>query len=361
MKMPSPYSKLGKSAFWSTAVAATAPAHMDGIYQKKWEISPQEKIALAGSCFAQHIARYLRAANFNVMDMEPAPSWVPAKAASAGARRPFDAKVAPEFGYQVYSARYGNIYTVQQLLQLAMEAFGLFEPQFSIWELGEKFVDAQRPAIEPEGLDSITEVFVHRQAHLQKVRDMFLNMDVFVFTLGLTESWVHAESGTVYPTAPGTIAGSYDPDIFTYKNFTYQESYEAFIAFMDLLQRKRSGKAPLKTLLTVSPVPLTATASGRHVLSASIYSKSLLRTLAGELSQHFAQVDYFPSFEIITNPAAKSTFFEQNLRTVRPEAVDIVMKQFFGAHDSEGVLAPKTSQINAVDEQCDDYLLESFK
>ena len=98
------------------------------------------------------------------MDMEPPPSWIPA---SAGPRIPFDAKTAAEFGYLLYSARYGNIYTVQQLLQLAMEAFGLFAPQFSIWEMGEKFVDALRPTIEPEGLDSITEVFIHRQAHLQ--------------------------------------------------------------------------------------------------------------------------------------------------------------------------------------------------
>ena len=42
----------------------------------------------------------------------------------------------------------------------------------------------------------------------------------------------------------------------------------------------------LRFLLTVSPVPLTATASGQHVLTATTYSKSVLRSAAGFLSQN---------------------------------------------------------------------------
>ena len=88
----------------------------------------------------------------------------------------------------------------------------------------------------------------------------------------------------------------------------------------------------MRFILTVSPVPLTATASGNHVLPATTYSKSVLRAVAGHLAEHRKGVDYFPSFEIITNQAARGTFFEPNLRSVRNDGVDVVMKTFFANH-----------------------------
>jgi len=46
----------------------------------------------------------------------------------------------------------------------------------------------------------------HRERHLKRVREVFSQAQIFVFTFGLTEAWVERRSGTVYPTAPGTIA-----------------------------------------------------------------------------------------------------------------------------------------------------------
>ena len=83
--------------------------------------------------------------------------------------------------------------------------------------------------------------------------------------------------------------------------------------------------------MTVSPVPLTATASGGHVLSSTIHSKSILRAVAGKWSQ-LPNIDYFPSFEIVTNPKNYSKTFSDNLRTVRNETVEMVMKHFFSEH-----------------------------
>ena len=114
-----------------------------------------------------------------------------------------------------------------------------------------------------------------------------------VFTLGLTETWAHTGSGTVYPTAPGTIAGQIDPDVHSFVNFRAAEIRRDFEAVREVF---RAANPDVKFLLTVSPVPLTATASGGHVLPATIYSKSILRTVAGELSEDFDDVDYFPSY-----------------------------------------------------------------
>jgi len=339
-------------------VAQASPFSLDGIYRRKWPIPPGARIATAGSCFAQHIARHLRTNGFKVLDMEPAP-----------VRLPTD--LHQKFGFSMYSCRYGNIYTAQQLLQLAGEVAGDVEPADIVWEKGGRFYDALRPAVEPEGLGSPEEVMEHRKHHLGRVKAMFQRMDLLIFTLGLTESWVHKASGTVYPTAPGTIAGRFDPEVHAFKNFGFVEVLRAFRQFERLVTKLRGG-TPFKILLTVSPVPLTATASGRHVLQATTYSKAVLRAVAGELSGQ-DNIDYFPSYEIVTNQAARALFYEGNLRSVRPEGVATVMNTFFAEHGLAAVAA-RRSRLRArreevgdgpepaveKDVQCEEAMLEAF-
>lgn len=318
-KLTSPYQNLPRSAFWKVGVEEADAAAMEGVYEKKWDIDPSWRIATAGSCFAQHIASFLRASGCNVMDVEPPPP---------GLQQDMHGK----FGYSMYSARYGNVYTVRQLLQLAKESLGLLQPRDFVWEKDGRFYDAFRPAVEPYGLDSPLEVAEHRAYHLSRVRMLFMEMDLFILTLGLTETWVSARDGCVYPTAPGTIAGAYKPDQYFFKNLSYDEIVADFVEFQSLILGLRGGR-PFKCLLTVSPVPLTATASGKHVLPATIYSKSVLRAAAGSLEAKYANVDYFPSYEIITNPGARSAFYETNLRSVKSDGVEAVMGVFFKAHD----------------------------
>jgi hypothetical protein len=264
----------------------------------------------------------------------------------------------------MYSARYGNIYTVRQLLQLTQEVAGEWTPQNYIWEKNGKFYDALRPAVEPEGLDSAEEVVEHRQFHISRVKELFESLDLFIFTLGLTEMWVHKESGTVYPTCPGTLVGEFDDNLYEFKNAQFGEIVKDFNEFQNALKKIRSEK-PFKVLLTVSPVPLTATASGKHVLMSTVYSKSTLRSVAGQLSTNQGHVDYFPSYEIVTNPRMHSTAFADNLRSVRDESVEVVMRHFFSEHS---VLLEKANNLGSngsscktlEDVQCEEALMEAF-
>jgi GSCFA family len=81
-------------------------------------------------------------------------------------------------------------------------------------------------------------------------------------------------------------------------------------------------------LLTVSPVSLVATYEDAHVLAATVYSKSALRVVAEMATRTFPRVGYFPSYEMITGPQARSAFFEDDLREIRPEGVAYVMSVF---------------------------------
>lgn len=356
--MTSPYENLPLKAFWRTGVTSADPTNMSGIYTRKWELHSELNVATAGSCFAQHISRYLRGNGFAVMDVEPPPNGLSDSDQEAQ-------------GYGLYSARYGNIYTVHQLLQLAREALGEFAPADAIWEKNGKYYDALRPSVPQQGFASAEELKQSRASHLLKVKKLFETMDVFIFTLGLTEAWVHRSSGTVFPTAPETVAGVFSDEEYVFKNFNYLEVYNAFKEFIELIRRVRLPGSELRVLLTVSPVPLTATASGNHILQASTYSKSVLRAVAGQLSAENTNIDYFPSYEIITNPAAKSRFYKENLRSVTNDGVAAVMNVFFRQHTNSSQSADLEDKRSVCSEQslsemsgdellCEEALLDVF-
>ncbi len=188
---------------------------------------------------------------------------------------------------------------------------------------------------------------------------MLTKADVFIFTFGLTEAWVHSESGTVYPTAPGTVAGSFNPDVVSFKNFTYNEILTDFLEFRKLIH---SVNPSVRFLITVSPVSLAATATGEHVLKATTHSKSVLRAVAGELAASHSDIDYFPSYDLITAGVTRAKFFDESLREVTPAGVSCVMDHFFSQHPRANARASDAAQTSPTNDQvlCEEALLKVF-
>jgi hypothetical protein len=338
-----PYKALPPECFWRTGVASQHPTTIERLYRKKFSITPQDRISTAGSCFAQHVANYLKRRGGNIVDVEPPPPGL----------SPRDARA---YGYLTYSARFGNIYTIRSLLQLLDDAKSGTVRDADIWESEGRFYDGLRPAVEPKGLNSREEVREHRIKHLSHVLSMFHKTDVFVFTLGLTEAWLNSESGTTYPMCPGTIAGKFDAKIHKFHNFGFSE----ILADLRHIRSELKSLGPdMRFLLTVSPVPLTATASGKHVLVATTHSKSILRAVCGAISEEFPDVDYFPSYELITSPMSRGFFFESNLRSVTDAGVEAVMRVFFSEHSFKRA-APSPAPDPSVDIVCEERLLEAF-
>lgn len=343
-----PYQNLPDRAFWRTGVASSNPLAFSDLYRKKFDIGARDVIASAGSCFAQHIGRRMATSGFNYTDFEPAPHLLADDIARA-------------HGYRMYSARYGNIYTVQQLEQLVDRAFGDFTPAEQVWEDNGRFFDPFRPTIEPNGFASRAEFDALQASHFKAVRELFEKTDMFIFTLGLTEAWVNKADGSVYPICPGTAAGTFDADKYEFRNFTASQIREAFLRFRAKVRAINPG---IKFFLTVSPVPLTATASDQHVMVASSYSKSVLRAVAGELAMEDELTDYFPSYEIIAAHPMRAMFFDPNLRTVAPEGVSFVMQHFFAEHTPpQAAKAAKAKPAEEEDDDvvCDEEILETEK
>ena len=320
--MKHPYTTALPHQRWRSAMTRRPPGEIDPVVNSSWRISATDRIATAGSCFAQHVARRLRAAGLSVLDTEPAHSILSAATAEA-------------FGYGVYSARFGTIYTTRQLLQLLRRAYGRFTPQEGEWEEDGRLFDPFRPVIQPRGYPTRKEFELDRRRHLAAVREMFETATVFVFTLGLTECWRSRLDGAVYPLCPGVAAGEFDPERHEFHNLSVQETIEDLDAFLVEL---RAVNPDVRVILTVSPVPLAATAEPRHVWTSTTASKAVLRVAAEEISRR-PGVTYFPSYEVVTSPAARGAYYQDDLREITVEGVDHVMRLFFKHMIEEEALA----------------------
>ena len=317
-----PYADLPARQFWKQAIQMVAVGEVDPVGHVGFLIEPTTRVATAGSCFAQHISQRLKQRGFNYLQSEsPSLGVSPAEAVRQN--------------YGVYSARYGNVYTPRQLLQLLARSLGEFTPAESAWRRPDgTLADPFRPEIAPDGYADVDALLAARTEHLDAVLAMFKTAEVFVFTLGLTEAWRSKTDGAVFPLAPGVVAGEMDANRYEWVNFGIAEVIADLDAFIVKLAAINPG---VKILLTVSPVSLAATYDDRHVLSATTYSKSVLRVAAAEMCLRHPHCFYFPSFEIITGNFNRGAYYDSDLRSVNSAGVDHVMRLFF-SHYAPGAL-----------------------
>lgn len=308
-----PYKQLDERYFWAPAVGRRSMFDIRELWDPKFRIAKHHRVVTFGSCFAQHIGKALKERGFNWHLVEKSPPEM-------------SLENAKKYNYGIFSARTGNIYTASQLLQWLGWADGSQSVPDEVWKSGERYFDPFRPNIEPDGFSSEEEMAQSRLMAVEAFRQAVVSCSVFVFTLGLAESWRDREYGCEYPMCPGTVAGEFSKHRHVFENHDFPSIRRALT---DAVRKIRSLNPSARVLLTVSPVPLTATMSGNHVLVATMESKSILRAVAGQLSRQFRFVDYFPSYEIINAPAFRGSFFEPNQRSVNPFGVAFVMNSFF--------------------------------
>lgn len=299
--MTFPYAGLPPRQVWKRAVSDVASDAIDPQGEAAFAIDRATQIASAGSCFARRIAERLRASGFTYLVTEPGTG---------------------------YSARYGDVYTTLQLAQLAQRAAGTFVPSEPAWSKGGRFYDPFRPRVDPDGFASVAELESARTSHLAAVRQLLAESDVFIITLGLTETWCSRADGAAFPLCPGAGFGSFDDAKYVFRNLSVDENVrylEEFLATAWALNPR------LRVILTVSPVPLVATVEPRHVIQATTYSKSVLRVAAETVRRAHAQVEYFASYEIVATAYDGEAHYESDRREVSEAAVDRVMRSFFNA------------------------------
>ncbi len=350
--MTNPYRGLPDTAFWSRAVSWAPPGGLDPMLGAP-RIAPGQSVATMGSCFAQHISRHLQSVGLDYMVTEAAPPEL--DAAEATARQ-----------YGVFTARFGNVYTVRQALQLVQRAFGLFAPAEDAWPTlpsaaRQGWVDAFRPQIQPHPLPSAEAVREAARHHLAAVRTMFTQARWLVFTLGLTEAWRARADGAVYPVAPGVAAGAFDPARHEFVNFTVAEIEADLAALLAAVKAVNPG---CQVILTVSPVPLIATYEPRHVLVSTTVSKAILRVAADMAERQYPHVTYFPSYEIINSAHHEGRYWADDLRQVNElgvsHAMRVFSRHFLGLGElTPGMAPPAGAPSPATHIICDEEVIEA--
>jgi hypothetical protein len=114
----------------------------------------------------------------------------------------------------------------------------------------------------------------------------------------------------------------------------YATNVRALREILELLQR--FGPASLRIIVTVSPVPMSETFSGRDVIVANAYSKATLRAAADDAVRDFERVDYYPSFEAITVSNRGLTYNAGDDLHVLDSAVQQVSRNFLEAYGIAG-------------------------
>ena len=331
---PFPYAGLPPHQNWHSAVDALGGGGaIDPQGPVKFRLESSARIASAGSCFAQRLAVRLRDLGLCYVVAEP--------------------------GGEPLSARYGDIYTSRQLVQLIERALGRFDPLERAWTSAAGFIDPFRPRNADGAFASLDALEADRCAHLAAVKHLFESVDVFLFTLGLTEYWMDARDGAVFPAVPGRGRGVFDPERHVFGNLdvaAVASDLERFIAILGEVN------PAAKLILTVSPVPMAATMVPTHIVRASLHSKSVLKVAAEDVARRHAHVDYFAAYDVVMQNLGGEPLFAAGGRRPTDAVADRVVRFFVRDYFGEAIAPralPPAAKAATANELCDeDVLLE---
>lgn len=162
------------------------------------------------------------------------------------------------------------------------------------------------------------ERLMERRREVDYVYAELFKCEAIVITLDLVEAWFDKLTGLYLNRIPPPAYLGVDRGRFEIHILDVDESYAMLERMVtDLLQIGLK-----KILLTISPVPLEVTYSGNDCFAANTYSKAVLIACAHKLCHNFAQVDYFPGYEIVMSMGAQS--YEDDSIHVRDAVVEEV-------------------------------------
>jgi tetratricopeptide (TPR) repeat protein len=140
------------------------------------------------------------------------------------------------------------------------------------------------------------ERFFERRSQVYNTFKEAFSADYVVMTLGLVEAWFDREKGLYIHEYPKGKNFARNRERFGFQTLSYNDCREFIQRTIDAI---RSVNKEVKFLITTSPVPLSRTFTDKDVIIANTYSKSLLRTVAGDVATANKHVDYFPSYESV--------------------------------------------------------------
>jgi hypothetical protein len=271
--------------------------------EASFSIEPGAKIFTVGSCFARNIERHLARHNFDV------PSH----------RHFGESHVINKYNpFAILQEFRGALYPSERLLLKDR----LFQVDNGGW------VDLHLHFAHPTERETILKYNTASENLFAEI----INCPYFIITLGLVEVWYDRECNC-YLNEPLNFGNlylenknlqNYFAKRFVFQVLSYEETYSATYKIFSLL--KSSVSPDCRVILTVSPVPLSGTFTGKDVLVANMYSKSVLRTVAEAICKRFDFVDYFPSYESVMLSPRSTTWEEDGVHVTDAAVAENVQR-----------------------------------
>jgi tetratricopeptide (TPR) repeat protein len=130
--------------------------------------------------------------------------------------------------------------------------------------------------------------------------------DVFILTLGVSYAFFNRESGQFILPRPSSLNSRMLAEKYDYRCTSVSENVENVLY---LIQYIRTLSPKIKIIVTVSPIPMTASFGQESCIQADCLSKSTMRLVADEIVHHsnIANILYWPSFEIFRWAGSQSS------------------------------------------------------
>jgi hypothetical protein len=275
----------------------------------KFRLSPDDVFFCIGSCFARNIEEHLIYRRLPVISRSV----------------PFGDRMGRVNGMV-------NKYTPASILnELRWSLAGVPFPEASLIEEDGAWRDLHLAARAPaKSLDEALE----RRAQVRRYFERLREATVVIVTLGLVETWHDVHADAMLNTAPSLGMTRRFPGRFRLVVTDYAENLRILHEIYELLSRYAAPA--VRIVVTVSPVPMTETFTGRDVVVANTYSKSTLRAAAEDSVRGHANVDYYPSYESIVVSNRALTYNQADDLHVLDAAVRLVAEHFLRAYGAGG-------------------------
>ncbi|MEK8031872.1 GSCFA domain-containing protein [Ideonella sp. DXS29W] len=245
--------------FYPTDTSLEAPDAVVKYLTQGWMpprpfVSKTTPIVAFGSCFATNISNYLHKRGFNVLTRREGSAYV---------------------------TKMGDgIVNTFAILQQFEWAWLNKVPQGHFWH----------------GYSA--EEFGYDEAVRLETRRLFDTADVFIITLGLSEIWYDEPTGAVFWRA--VPLDKFDESRHRFRVSTVEENKRNLHEIRRLIRQFRPDA---HIVITISPIPLTATFRPVSCVSANAVSKSILRAAVDEVYRETRPTDtklhYFPSYDMV--------------------------------------------------------------
>lgn len=294
----------------------------------KFRFDGSETIFTIGSCFARHVEAVLETYGYRFRTRNTENFVTPQECTSPN-------------GF------FNKFTTTSMLNEIRWAVSGEPFPESAFTEVDGRWSDGQLPA-DFASLARAAEI----RARVTSIMADAKVADYLVLTLGLVECWHDAETNLYLNGTPTAAAIKKYPGRFNIHVLDYHAN---MAALEELHERVVAVNPGIRLIVTVSPVPLGATFTGQDIVVANSYSKSTLRAVAGDFAASHDSVDYFPSYEAVTESAPPVAWMDDMIHP-RIELVRCVIAHFIknygspeaaAAVDLEGALKNLAAPVKA--------------